>query len=117
MPKAGDNKKCDTVADPIRQSNRVAAKAKAATVTPGKTGAAPVANNSELSAELMANLKDQQRSVDERYVQLRTDRKREQDKVMKTLVAQIEQRLEQNDQKVAELENNVKAAVLRQDAM
>ena len=36
VPKAADNKKSDTVADPIRQSNRVAAsKAKATTVTPG----------------------------------------------------------------------------------
>ena len=62
----------------------------------------------------MANFKDQQRSDDEKYDRLRTEWKSEQDKVMKNLVAQFEQRLEQNDQKVAELENSVKAAVLRQ---
>ena len=39
------------------------------------------------------------------------------DQIMQTWVVKFERRLEQNDQKIAELEKSVKAAVHRQDAM
>ena len=117
VPKAGDNKKSSTVADPIRQSKRVEdKKAKATTVTPVKHGD-PVASNSDMLDGMKANLKDAQRSMNEKFDQVRMEWTNDLDQIMQTWVVKFERRLKQNDQKIVELEKSVEAAVHRQDAM
>ena len=62
-------------------------------------------------------MKDIQRSLNEKFEQVRTECTNFLEQITQNWVAKFERRLEQSDQKVAELKKIVKATVHQQEAM